>query len=157
VTTRQAFIDAALGEIGIATYSFDLAPEQTEACKLRLNTLMAEWNAKGIRLGYPIPSTPAGGELSDETYVPDTAFQAVISNLALAIAPMFGKTPMPGTIVTAKRSFNTIAGIFAVPMPMQLRNLPAGAGNKPWRYGNPFMPPVAEPLMAGPDGPIEFD
>jgi hypothetical protein len=154
VTTRQEYINASLGEIGIATYFFDLAPEQQQSCKLRLNTLMAQWNAQGIRLAYNMPATPDGGDLDDETGTPDTAWQAIVSNLAIAIAPMFGKTPNAETKVMAKRSFNTIASIAAQPVEVQLRQLPAGAGNKPWRFGQPFLNPPVEPILAGPDGPL---
>jgi hypothetical protein len=157
VTTRQEYINAALGEIGIATYNFDLGPEQQQACKLRLNTLMAQWNAQGIRLAYNMPSTPDGGDLDDETGTPDTAWQAIVSNLSLAIAPMFGKTPNNETLKMAKRSFNTIASISAQPQEVQLRTLPSGSGNKPWRYGQPFLDPPVEPVLVGPDSPLDFD
>lgn len=155
--TRRDFIEGALEEIGLATYIFDMQPEQLQSAMKRLDNMMAEWNAKGIRLAYPIPAGPGTGDLDDQTDVPDSAWQAVVTNLALRIAPSFGRTPMPETKAAAKRAFNTIAGISAKPREVQLRQLPAGAGNKPWRYDTPFLPEPAEPLLAGNDGPLEFN
>jgi len=36
------------------------------------------------------------------------------------------------------------------------KNMPAGAGNKPWRYNNPFLLPPADPVTVGPDGDLEL-
>jgi len=37
-------------------------------------------------------------------------------------------------------------------------SMPAGAGNKPWRvYDDPFLRRPVDPLLAGQDGPIEFN
>jgi hypothetical protein len=53
--TKRQFVTAAFEEIGLASYVFDLTNDElTSACK-RLDAMMADWNAKGIRLSYPIP------------------------------------------------------------------------------------------------------
>lgn len=154
--TRQDFIDGALEEIGIATFAFDLASEQIQSCGRRLDRMMAEWNAKGVRLGYPLPASPNDSTLNEETNVPDSAWQAITTNLALRIAPMFGKSPLPETKVAARQSWTTLLALFTRPPQMQVRQLPAGAGNKPWRWGNPFTAPPVEPLTAGPDSELEL-
>jgi hypothetical protein len=51
--TKRQFISAAFEEIGLASYVFDLQPEQLQSALRRLDAMMADWNAKGIRLGYP--------------------------------------------------------------------------------------------------------
>ena len=58
-----------------------------------------------------------------------------------------------------KASLNTIMVRAASPTPMQLPGtMPVGAGNKPWTMqGDPFMPEPVSPLLAGQDGPIEFE
>jgi len=77
--------------------------------------------------------------------LPDIANEAVIMNLAIKIAPSFGKQVMPDTKQGAKMALNTVMARFAEPIPMQLgQNTPLGAGNKPWRYGNPFVRPPVE-------------
>ena len=154
-TIRQ-FVEAALEEIGQAAYIFDASPDQLLSAAKRYNAMLAEWNAKGIRLGATLYANPNDIDLDAASNVPDLANEAIITNLALRIAPMYGKSPMPDTKLTANRSYGTMLSTFSQPMEMQLGEMPAGAGNKPWRYDDAFTPDASLPLTAGPDGPLEF-
>lgn len=155
--TRRDIIDGALAEIGYANYAFDMQAEQLEAVKRRLDTLFAAWNAMGLRLSYPIPSSPENSELSEETAIPDSAWEAAITNLAVRIAPMFGKTVSPDTKRAAKTSLNTLMSLAAMPSEMQYPGtLPMGAGNKGWRNYEAFFPEPDSPLTTGQDGELEF-
>jgi hypothetical protein len=71
--SKRQFVYAAFEEIGLASYVFDLQPEQLESARRRLDAMMADWNGKGIRLGYPIPSSPQDGSIDEQTNVPDSA------------------------------------------------------------------------------------
>lgn len=157
--SKRQFVTAAFEEIGLASYVFDLQPQQIEGALRRLDAMMAEWNGKGIRLGYPLPSSPQFSDVNAESEVPDSANEAIITNLAIRIAPGYGRTPMAETKLTAKNSYNTLLSRATVPMEMQFPGtLPSGAGNKPWRmYDNPFMNTPADPVDAGPDGPIQYN
>lgn len=157
--SKRQFVAAAFEEIGLASYVFDLQPEQLQSALRRLDAMMAEWNAKGIRLGYPIPGSPQFSDLDEPSEVPDSANEAIITNLALKVAPGFGRNPMADTKITAKAAYNTLLSRAAMPMEQQFPGtLPSGAGNKPWRmYDNPFLGPEVDPLDAGPDGPIQFN
>jgi hypothetical protein len=156
--TKQQFISAAFEEIGLASYVFDLQPEQLESALRRLDAMMADWNAKGIRLGYPLPSSPQDSTLSEETLVPDSAYEAIICSLAIRLAPSFGKQVMVETKTTAKQGYDILLQRATFPLEKQLpATTPAGAGNKPWRvYDNPFVRPPYFPVDAGPDGPLEY-
>lgn len=155
--TRRDVIDEALAEIGYANYAFDMQAEQLEAVKRRLDGMLAAWNAMGIRLGYPIPSSPANSELAQETELPDSAWDAAITNLAVRIAPMFGKTVSPDTKRAAKATLNALFALAAVPAEMQFPGtLPMGAGNKGWRSYEAFFPEPEAPLTAGQTGDLEF-
>jgi len=157
--TKQQFISAALEEIGLASYVFDLQPEQLESALRRLDAMMADWNAKGIRLGYPLPSSPQDSTLSEETLVPDSAYEAIICSLAIRLAPSFGKQVMVETKTTAKQGYDILLQRATFPLEKQLpATTPAGAGNKPWRvYDNPYVRPPYFPVDAGPDGPLEYN
>lgn len=155
--TRRDFVNGACEELGVSTYTFDLPPERLEEMGRRLDTMMATWNARGIRLGYPLPSAPGSNDLDEATGVPDMAYEAVTASLALKCAPIFGKTPSPDTRASAKSAMNALLIHFSGQLERQLGRIPAGAGNKPWRWGDPFLPPPADPLEAGPDGPLEFN
>jgi hypothetical protein len=157
--SKRQFIEAAFDEIGLAAYTFDMQPEQYQSALRRLDALMADWNERGIRLGYPLPGSPQASNLDEQTSVPDRANEAIITNLACRIAPSYGKQVLPATMTTAHFALNTIMVRAATPTPMQLPGtMPAGAGNKPWTYqGDPFLPEPVSPLLAGQDGPIEFE
>ena len=155
--TRLDIINGALAEIGYANYAFDMQAEQLEEVKRRFDAMMAAWNAMGLRLSYPIPSSPANSELSEETALPDSAWTAAITNLAVQIAPTFGKQLMPETKRTAKMTLNTLLGKSAAPGEKQYPGtLPMGAGNKGWRSYEAFFPEPESPLTAGPDSELEF-
>lgn len=156
--SKRQFVAAAFEEIGLASYAFDLQPQQFESALRRLDAMMASWNALGIRLGYPLPSSPQFSDLDAQSEVPDSANEAIITNLAIKLAPGYGKQVMPETKSTAKETYNTLLSRAAVPMEQQLPStMPSGAGNKPWRvYDDPFLRPPVDPVLAGQDGPIQF-
>jgi hypothetical protein len=54
--SKRELIYAALEEIGIASYNFDLQAEQVLSAGNMLDAMMAEWDARGIHVGYPITS-----------------------------------------------------------------------------------------------------
>jgi len=157
--SKRQFIEAALAEIGLASYAFDLQPEQLEAARQRLDAMMADWNGKGIRLGYPIPVSPQDGSIDEQTNVPDSAYEAIICNLGIRLAPSYGKQVMNETKATAKQGYDTLMQRATAPLEQQFPNtMPSGAGNKPWRvYDNPFLRPPVSPVEAGPDGPLQFN
>lgn len=156
--TKRQFVVQAFEEIGYASYAYDLEPEQLESAMRRLDAMMATWNGKGIRLGYPLPSSPELSNLDQKTEVPDSANEAIYQNLAIRIAPTVGKTVSGETKASAKAAYTQLLARVTKPQEQQLPNtLPAGAGNKKYRYDQPFINPPSDPLLAGDDGPIEFD
>ena len=157
--TKRQYVEQAFTEIGLAGYVFDITPEELNTALRQLDSMMAAWNAKGIRLGWPIPANPLNADLDDETEVTDAANEAIYCGLAVRIAPSFGKTITQTTAFLAKQAYDQLLAIAAAPMQRQFpQTMPAGAGNKPWRtYDSPFLRPPQDPLLAGPDGPIEFD
>jgi hypothetical protein len=157
--TKRQYVIAAFEEIGLASYVFDLTDnELLSACK-RLDAMMAQWNAKGIRLGYPLPSNPDSTSLDVDTEVPDAANEAIILNLGIRIAPGYGKSVSPDTKISAKAAYTTLLGWTAQPTPEKQfpRTLPTGAGQKAWRYDqDPFMPIPVDPLTTGGDGVLDL-
>jgi hypothetical protein len=155
--TKRQFVEEAFAELGMANYTFDLQPQQLDTALRRLDAMMATWNAKGIRLGYPLPSSPQDSDLNTETQVPDSANEAIVANLAIRLAPSYGKQVQIDTRTTAKLGYDTLLARATFPNEQQFpRTLPLGAGQKPWRYDTPFMPGPVDPVLAGPDGPIEL-
>jgi hypothetical protein len=156
--SKRQFVEGALAEIGLANYQFDTEPAQQELCLRRLDSMMAEWNSIGIRIGYPIPGSPENSDLDAETNVPDAANTAIETNLALRICPIFGRQPMAETKIAAKNSYDSLLAWVSTPPQMALPNtLPAGAGNKriPGVL-SPFIFETPKPIDAGQDGAITF-
>jgi hypothetical protein len=156
--TKRQFVVQAFEEIGYASYSFDLQPEQLQAGLRRLEAMMSTWNGRGIRLGYPLSSNPDSAELDVNSNVPDSANEAIYTNLGIRIAPIVGKTVSAETKQAARAAYMELLSRFTIPQQQQLPStMPAGAGNKPWRQDTPFLPGPAPELDAGSDGPIEFN
>lgn len=150
---KRDFVTAAFEEIGYASYVYDLMPEQMQSALRALDSMMATWDAKGISVGYPLSSSP---ELGEDTQVPDYANEAIYSNLAIRLAPRFGKIVQQETKQIAKQAYNALLSKATFPPEMQYdANLPSGAGNK--SIDKPFVSPPVDSLLAGEDGPIEFN
>jgi hypothetical protein len=153
--TRRQFVTAAYEEIGLASYVFDLETEALESAGRKLDTMMGEWNGRGIRLGYPLPTNPQDADLDTQTRVPDWANNAVISNLAVLLAPRHGKTVAPQTTAAARSGLDLVLSKCSMPPEVRLGPLPSGAGNK--TITNPFLTRPSEPLTAGPDSELTFE
>lgn len=157
--SKRQYVEAAFAEIGMAGYVYDLQPQDLEQALRRLDAMMAEWNAKGIRLGYPLPGSPQFSDINAQSEVPDSANEAIITNLGMRLAAGYGKAVMPQTMMVAKQAYNTLLARATFPVQQQLPGtMPAGAGTKPWRvYDNPFIRPPVDPVQVGPDGVLELN
>ncbi|HGW3983442.1 TPA: packaged DNA stabilization gp4 family protein [Acinetobacter baumannii] len=130
--TKRQIIEQAYEELGLAAMFYDLQPEQIESARRKMDTMVAGWSTKNIQVGYPLPSEANSSDVDQETNVPDYAVEALYLNLAIKIAPSYGKAVMPDTKIAAKAAFNTVLQK-AVANPPKVKfscELPSGAGNK---------------------------
>ena len=157
--TKRQFVEQAFDEIGLAGYVYDLTPEQMQSALRKLDSMMALWNGEGIRLGYPLPSSPGTSSLDDESGVPDSANEAIYASLAVRIAPGFGKTVMPDTKKSAYNGYQVLLSRATMPQEKQLPGtMPSGQGNKQWRNDNgAYLTPPTDPLVVGPYSELTFD
>lgn len=153
--TKEQFVLAAFEEIGKADYAFDLQPEQLLAGLRRLDSMMAEWNGDGIRLGYPLPSSPSDSNYSADTNVPDKANTAIYANLAIRVAPIIGKTVSAETKMTARNAYRVLLNAATMPNEQQFPGtMPAGAGTK--QPTQPFLDGPDDHIDAGDDSILDF-
>lgn len=152
--TKRQFIEAAYDEIGLANYVFDLDPEQLERACSRLDSMMAAWNGKGIRLGFPIGANPGTNNVDTVTRVPDSANEAIYANLALRLAAGVGKQVSAETRQTAKSGYTAMLSKYVTAIPVQQPvTMIAGQGNR--RFDRRvFVIPPTETLDSGLDGNI---
>lgn len=153
-TCRQ-FVEAAFEEIGLGSTVIDLQPEDLQYGLRRLDAMMATWNGLGIRLGYPIAGSPTAVLLDVSSNVPDSANEAVIANLAIRIAPKYGKSILPETYKAATSGYDVLMARAAMPKPMTMTTIPRGAGYKRFGMDN-FIPQKADPLNTGPEGELDL-
>jgi hypothetical protein len=129
--TKSDLIQAAFNEIGFGSYWFDIESTQLNNVLNQLDALMGSWAALGIDVGYPLPYNQNQSDINQETNLPLTARRAVVLNLAIEIAPSFGKTPLPGTIVNANRAYQALLlNITVIPDKLFPNTMLSGAGNK---------------------------
>lgn len=142
--TKRAYVNGAFEELGLGSYAFDLPPEQEQMALRRLDAMVAEWSARGIRLGWPISSSSDAIDPDQDPGTTDHARQAIITNLAIRLAGPFGKTIPAMVATTARQSLaNLVRSSVVVPVMQFPADVPMGAGN---RSESPFFP---SPIQSG--------
>ena len=138
--TKRQIINKAFAEIGLASYAFDISPDELQDALCVLDAMMAEWTVKGVVFDpvYPNPVDIGGGDIDAETNAPPQANAAMYKNLGIQLAPGFGKTPSNQTIVGAKSGFSLLAQAITVPC-IRMTGMIRGAGVKTPLY--PFIRP----------------
>lgn len=123
--TKGEIVIEALSQLGIADYEFDISPEEIASGTKRLDTMISMWSSKSIR----VPYNYVGGS-GDDSGLPNTALEAVISNLAIRLGASYGKQIPPDVRSIAKNSLNAILSESTRPRERQLGTFPLGAGHK---------------------------
>ena len=156
--TKRQFVEQAFRKAGLAALVFDLQPDQLQSAAVDMDAMVSTWYNKGIKIGYPLPTSPENTDLDQETGVPFEANEAIYLNLALRIVPDFGKTIMPEVKTAAKLAYDVLLARAAMPGKQQMPDtMPQGAGNKPWRNDETFMnSPNLAPLDVADSGNLTF-
>lgn len=157
--TKRELVIQALTEIGYAENDFDASPEILETALKRMDSMIAGWSGVGVRIAYPLPSSPSGSSLDDDSNLPDCAIEAVYLNLGVRMAPTVGKTIPPETRANAAMAYsNMINGIASLPPIKQFPSgMPTGQGNKPLQSGNyNFFEPDRETISTRPGSELDL-
>lgn len=157
-TTKRQICEDAFAELALSGSTFDLTPEEMHTALVRLDRMLAYWDSQGIRVGYALPDPVLGSGLDDASGLPDGVVQTVVANLAVRLAAVYGKQLSQDTRNTAKQGLTALEGAAVAPRPVRMPDtLPRGAGNKPWRGGNPFFPtPDPGPLVITEGGDLDI-
>lgn len=158
--TKRELVTNAFEEIGLANYVFDLQPEQLQAALRRLDNMMATWNSRGLRLGYPLADSPGGSDLDQNSNITDEAIEAVVGNLAVRIAPMMGKTVSPDTKAAARSAYMALLNrrTNTLEKRIDVNAIPGGQGGKYWRFNSdPFLSQSERGITTGPDDVLEME
>ncbi len=158
MVTKGYFVVAAMVETGLASSAADIQPDDLQNGVNRLDSMMAEWDASGIHVGYPL-ATPTSTSPATETSVYPYAVEAIALNLAIRLAPSFGRQVMPDTKANAKAAKDTVILRMTSPPSMHLPNtMPAGAGNRQAQWGQgPFLVQPDEGITVADEGELDFN
>lgn len=152
--TKKDVINKALAVLGVASYEYDISPEEYNSSLMSLDMMLATWNRKGLKIGYPLPGSPNNSELLESTYFPDDVVEAAVFNLAIAIAPEYGIDPSPIVSKKAKMTYDTLMIRASMPVEMIFpTTMPRGSGNK--RIDDNYYNQEND-YVNGPDSPPDF-
>ncbi len=129
MTTRSDILAEAFEHLALAGYVFDITPEEQASALRKMDNMLGEWEGRGISLAYE----PANGDgnLADETGTPAWATSAIAANLAIALAPSFGKTPSPELRKLARSGYNLVTvKTLTIPTNARASSTVIGAGNR---------------------------
>jgi P22 tail accessory factor len=154
--TKRQLISEAFSELAVAGYDFDITPEEWQGALRRMDSMVATWDAKGVRIGYLLPVSPNVADIDDDSGIPDTAAEAVYLNLAIRLASGFGKALSVDTKTAARNAYDVLQRIAAMPSEQQIANtFPRGAGNR--QTSQPFFPnPTNDPLSVDDGGDLDI-
>jgi hypothetical protein len=156
--TKRELLDQAFGELALPGYIFDLEAEDITSAIRRLDSMIASWGSKGINLSYPLSSGADTTDPDQDSQLPEHAVFAVTSNLAIRIAPTYGKMVSAETRTSARQAYLALLTQCSTIPSMQFdRTLPKGAGNKPIRGTNKEFFRETESLDAGNDSTLDFN
>lgn len=131
MSTGTIIIKCALKEIGAHSILAPAPPESIVDGMGTLNSMLQLWLSNGIDLGI-VPLSAPGDELGE----PADAYQVIIDNLALSLAPNFdnGKQIVSVDLKNnARDGYNRIKNLYQVltiPNKVVSSTLPRGAGNR---------------------------
>ena len=161
--TKREFILAAFEELGLSDANYNLQDSQLKTALKRLDSMLATWNGKAIRISFPLTSSPTSdtdleASLDVDTTVPDVANEAIYTNLAIRIASSFGKPVSMELKTNARDAYRTLLSSNAYPVPMRKRSpLPKGAGAKTHIDNtNKFILPEDSYIDVGSDGELDL-
>lgn len=156
--TIKQIIEDAYSDIGLPPD--EVEPDQMQFAARKLGAMIANWNAQGVRVSYPLTDNPENIDITLDSGIPQLAIEPVVANLVLKLAPSFGKVIAQETKATASSALKILKQYSASKPPKLQRpsTLPLGAGNKPWRENDRrFFPNPEDRLTAGKGDALEFN
>lgn len=148
--TKRQLVEEAYEELALAPNSFNLQAEDIQAGLRRIESMLRTWLNVGVDTGYIFPVTPDYSDPNDESGILDMYDEAVRTNAAIRIAPLFGKAVSNETRVAAAIAYQAMLVPRPVPQMQLPRNLPVGAGNRVYGWGREYFRPC---LPAGVSDP----
>lgn len=156
---KKDLVKKAYEKIGLASYVYDISPEEMKAGTVDMDAMIGQWELEGIPLGYLLAATPDESDPEDDSGLDLAYNQVVFENLAIKLAEKLGRPIGVNTVSSANRGRQALMGRSAAPGKVGLPGtMPAGAGAKTWRGqpGRPFLQGDGHPIGTGGGGKLPF-
>ena len=127
--TVTEVVTGALVLLEIRTAEAPIEPNEAEDGLTALNDMMNEWNVDGINVGYE-----SLDNVEDQLHVKLGSIGAIKANLAIYIAPEYGKAVSSDLVRRARSGKNSLRGAIKLNDAEFPDTLPIGSGNE----GNNF-------------------
>lgn len=149
--TKGDIVDQAFIQLRISGLTSNASPEDSKMAAVVLESMMLAWTNKGLNLGWIKDADITDPDLQEDSGLSDSSYEAAYVNLAVKLAPAFGKPP------TQLDSFarELYAGLFSTELPVQQNNeyMPLGSGNRCGAF-TPAYQESSEPIDIENDGNI---
>ena len=131
-------IEGALKKIQVVSVAVPSSPEQITDGLIELNSMLNMWLSRGIKFQWTPITTP--GEDVDE---PIDATNAIITNLAVKLAPSYSKPVSQDLKNNARQEMDLVRSnyqVVCIPDKVVSSTLPMGAGNSKGTDSRTFHP-----------------
>jgi len=129
-TLKSDLIRQSLAKLAITGYDYDIDPEEVDTALIELETMMTEWDGQGIRVSFTLAVSPEEALASQPAGSYDWARNAIVCNLAVRLAPNYGKQVPPELALNAAQSMSRILTATPVlPEVQYTARMPRGSGN----------------------------
>ena len=149
--TKGDIVNQAFEYLRISGLTNEAAPRDTRLALRSLDSMMLAWTNKGLNLSWNKSDDFTDPGPQEDSGISDADYEAIYVNLAVKLAPAFGKPP------TQLDSFarELYAGLFSTELPTQQNNtyMPLGSGNRRGAYA-PVYQQANETIDVENDGNI---
>ena len=125
-----SIVEASLTMLGIRLSQAALEADEAVDGLFSLNDMMAEWEVDGINVGYE-----ALDETTDIIHVSAAAIAAIKPNLAIYLAPEYGRIVTNALLRRAKNSKKALRSSIQLRRAQFPDTLPIGSGNEDNNFG----------------------
>lgn len=128
--TKSDIVASALNKLAVTGFDYEIDPEELKAGVVALESLMADWDARGIKIGYAFAADPETANISDPCGLPDIAFRAVTYHLAIDLADSYGKQVSQSIAAGANSAMTSLMSATQyIPQVQYSSRMPRGSGN----------------------------
>lgn len=125
MATVTEFVTGALQLLEVKTAEAAITSAEAEDGLVSLNDMMNEWNVDGINIGYETLDS-----IEDEVFVTLGSEGAIKANLAVYIAPEYGRIVSASLEARAIRGKRSVRGSIPLNSSEYPDSLPIGSGNE---------------------------